>query len=58
MTYDNSPGSPDGPPVEERPTVAQRLGFATGIAIVSIALTFMVTGMVWATAWMITNFPS
>lgn len=54
MTYDNSPGSPDGPP---KVPLASRLGFAAGILITGVALTFALVGMVWAIAWMITNFP-
>ena len=55
MTYDNSPGSPDGPPKQSPANV---LGKITGFAVATIGLVFVVVAMVWATAWMITNFPA
>lgn len=63
MTFDNKPGGLDGPPAEAAPKSRLRrawdgFGFALGIAIVGLAVVFVLTGMAWATAWMITHFPS
>lgn len=59
MTIDTSPGSPDGPPLEEpeRTTAGEYVGRALGVSILAVALVFTVVAMVWAIAWMVTHFP-
>lgn len=54
---DTSPGSLDGPPVEEKLTIGDLVGRAIGVGIVLVAIAFLATAMVWAIAWMITHFP-
>jgi hypothetical protein len=54
---DTSPGSPDGPPIEERTSAAEYVGRGIALAALFIIVAFMLTGMVWGTAWMLTHFP-
>lgn len=54
MTYDNRPGSPDGPPKQSPASI---LGKITGFAVATLALVFVVVAMAWSIAWMIANFP-
>ncbi len=56
------PGGPGGPPAEPAPKSRLRrawdaVGFVLGVTIVGLAVVFTLTGMAWATAWMVTHFP-
>lgn len=54
MTYDNRPGSPDGPPASDEPNLAGKI---IGSACVAIPVILVLVAMVWAIAWLITHFP-
>lgn len=73
MSFDFTPGSLDGPPAPPGPggpavTIFEvappekkktnPVGFAFGIVVVLIPLVALLVGLVWATAWMLTHWPS
>lgn len=53
MNYDNRPGALDGPP--KGPSLPQKL---IGVLTIGVPITLVLTAMVWATAWLIVNFPA
>lgn len=57
MSVDTSPGSPDGPPLVRPPSLAQRLGGIVGGAAILLSIVFVLVGMAWGIAWMVTHFP-
>lgn len=55
---DFKPGGPDGPPAIERPGLWSRaIGPAIGTIVAAVGIGLIVVAMLWAIAWMITNFP-
>ena len=65
MTYDNRPGSEDGPPVwhhdrlvfKQKPTLLDRLGDLVGNLLALGLGIGAVIGLAWCIAWLIVNFP-
>lgn len=57
MQFDNTPGSPDGPPAPKQKTTLDKVGEVLagllGVAVVGA----LIVGLVWVMAWMIDNFP-
>lgn len=54
MTYNNRPGTLDGPP-KSRPSLPAKI---VGSFCVAIPIVLILVAMVWAVAWLIVNFPS
>lgn len=52
------PGSPDGPPVPERRSKTDIVGYVLGGIFFTVTILLVAVAMIWAIFWMIQNFPT
>lgn len=59
MSFDNSPGSPDGPPTQPEPmSGVEKAGAYAGLAFLLMIVLTLGAGLAWVAAWLVVNFPA